>query len=223
VYTLNECYQIIDALYKEYKNVYVGIRICPCRQSMNFYDKDISNITDLTFVFSKKPGKKKHMKYTTFISLEKAKKLLKRFEQEGFVHSMFGGCGKFIDGSINLSICNCMRRKEGKGSGCIPMTLATEYGTFRYEKPHNLAIISQEKCKGIEDCGECQEICNFNARITNPKTGKIQIIKDRCLGCGLCVSHCPEGANTLRFIPDNKVQFYQNLFKNIQMQHSNIP
>lgn len=222
VYTLNECYHIIDALYKEYPNVYVAIRVCPCRQAMEIYDTQISNITDLTFVFSKTPGKKKRMEYTTFISLEKAKKLLRKFDREGFVHAMFGGCAKFIDGSINLAICNCMRRRDGKGSGCIPMTLATEYGTFKYEKPHNIAKIDQDKCQGFKNCGECIEYCNFEARVLEPRNGKIKIIEERCLGCGLCVSHCSEGANAIQFVPENKVQFYQNLFKNIQIKQKNL-
>jgi len=222
VYTLSECYKILDTLYRDYPHVYVAMRICCCRQSMEYYDEDISNITDLCFVFSEQSGKKKRMPYTKFISLEEAKRLLKKFDDEGFVHTMFGGCAKMIDGSINLSICNCMRRRNGKGSGCIPMTLATEYDAFFYEKPHNIAIIDQDKCKGVDDCGECIPYCNFDARIRD-KNGKIKILNDKCLGCALCLTHCPEGANTIKFLPENKVWFYQNLFKNIKQQHDRLP
>ncbi|MHA1281467.1 MAG: ATP-binding protein [Promethearchaeota archaeon] len=223
VYTLGECYKILDTLYRDYPHVYVAIRICPCRQAMQYYDKDISNITDLCFVFSDKPGKKKHMEYTMYISLDKAKKLLKKFDREGFVHTMFGGCAKMIDGSINLSICNCMRRRDGKGSGCIPLTLMVEHDAFFYEKPHNLAIIDQEKCKGAEECGKCIPYCQFDARVIDETNGKIKIINDKCYGCGLCLTHCPEGANTLKFLPENKVQFYQNLFKNIRKKYKKLP
>lgn len=223
VYTLSECYKILDTLYRDYPHVYVAMRICCCRQSMNYYDTEISNITDLCFVFSDKPGVKKHMKYTKFISLDMAKRLLKKFDKEGFVHTMFGGCAKMIDGSINLSICNCMRRKDGRGSGCIPLTLAMDYDAFYYEKPHNLAIIDQEKCKGVDECGECLPCCQFDARIVDPKNGKIKILNEKCLGCALCLTHCPEGANSIQFLPENKVWFYNNLFKNIKRQHERLP
>jgi len=223
VYTLSECYKILDTLYLNYPNVYVALRICCCRQSMEYYDDDISNITDLCFVFSETPGKKKRMKYTKFVSLDTAKRLLKKFDEEGFVHTMFGGCAKMVDGSLNLSICNCMRRREGKGSGCIPLTLATENDAFFYEKPHNLAIIDQNKCKGVDDCGECLPYCNFDARILDPKNGKIKILNDKCMGCALCLTHCPEGANSIKFLPENKVWFYQNLFKTIKKQHEGLP
>jgi len=223
VYTLEECYKIIDILYKNYPYVYVGMRICCCRQAMQYYDKDMSNITDLTFVYSEKPGIKKRMEFTKFISLEEAKRLLKKFDHEGFVHTMFGACARFIDGSINLSICNCSRRRNGRGNGCVPMALCMDYDAYEYHKPHNLAIIDQNKCTGVKDCGECIPYCNYDARVVDPSNGKIKIINNKCLGCGLCLSHCPEGANTIKFLPENKTWFYQNMFRNIRKYYKKIP
>ncbi len=223
VYTLEECYKIIDILYKDYPHVYVGMRLCCCRHSMGYYDDEISNVTDLTFVYSDKPGLKKRMGYTKFISLDEAKRLLKKFDNEGFVHTMFGACARFIDGSINLSICNCMRRRDGKGSGCIPLTLAMEHESFLFHKPHNIAIIDPSKCVGVEECGECIPFCNFDARIVDKSNGKIKIITDKCQGCGLCLSHCPEAASTIKYLPENKAWFYQNMFKKLQKRYKKIP
>ncbi len=208
VYTLEECLNILDTLYKDYPHVYVALRICCCRQSRNIYDKDCSNITDLTFVYSKTPGVKKHMRYTTFVSLDEAKRLLKKFDKEGFVHTMFGGCAKLVDGSINLSICNCRRNI------CIPMDLHIDYDTFDYQNPHNLAINDPVKCKGWKECGKCLELCHFEAR-EKQENGKIKVIKEKCQGCALCVHHCPNGANKIKFLPENKILFYQNLFKDL--------
>ncbi|MHA1291539.1 MAG: ATP-binding protein [Promethearchaeota archaeon] len=223
VYTIDECYKILDILYRHHPHVYVGMRICCCRQAMEYYDKDISNITDLTFIFSKTPGVKKHFDFTKFISLEEAKRLLKKFDDEGFVHTMFGACARYIDGSINLSICNCSRRRNNKGNGCIPMTLKEEYNTFIYHKPHNIAIIDQNKCIGVYDCGKCIEYCNFDARVIDINNGKIKILNNKCQGCGLCLTHCPEGANSIKFLPENKIYFYRRLFKNIIRQHKRLP
>ena len=212
VYTLNECMKILDSIYEEYPHVYVGMRICACRQSKNYYSEEISNVTDLMFIFSKVPNEKlkKPMVYTKFITLDHAKKLLKKFEHEGFVHTMFGACARYLDGSANLSICNCRR------DTCVPLSLKMDHNFFKYHKPHNLAIINQKKCKGVKECGKCIEYCHFDARIKDPKNGKIKILNNKCYGCGLCVSHCPEGANIIKFLPHNKIYFYQNLFKEIK-------
>ena len=35
VYTLSECFKILDTLYKDYPHVFVALRICCCRQSMD--------------------------------------------------------------------------------------------------------------------------------------------------------------------------------------------
>lgn len=211
VYTLQECYKILDALYARYPNAYVGMRICPCRQSRTLYDKHDCNITDLTFVFTTEPGKKKRMPYTTFISLDEAKKLLKRFDERGFAHAMFGGCARFIDGSLTVTICNC---KKGI---CIPIDMALKYDTLKYHKPHNIVDFDESKCIGIEKCGKCVEVCQFDARFVNKK-GELVYLPDKCLGCGLCANNCPTSANTIRFLHENKIYFYQNLFRKIKQK-----
>lgn len=213
VYTLEECIEIYDTLFRDFPYVNVGVRICPCRQARGNYDKNDLNITDLNFFFSKEPGKKKMMDFTTFISLKEAKKLLIKLDQSGFVHTMFGACARYVDGSILLSICNCKR------GVCIPMDLHLDYDGFIFQKPHNVIVIDQNKCKGIEECGKCLDICYFNARVLDPSNGKIKIINKNCMGCGLCRPVCTEGANKMKFLPKSKVLFYHNLFKNIYAQY----
>lgn len=218
VYTLNEINNILDILYRNYPNVYVGIRICCCRQALGNYDNDISNITDFTFIFSKIPGKKKRMQYTKFISLDEAKRLLRKFDREGFVHITYGGCARYIDGTVGLTICNCMKRRNGVGNACIPMQFH-EQEAFFYHKPHNIAIIDQDKCKGVEECGKCIDLCNFDARVIDSNNGKIKIIREKCLGCALCLHHCPGRANRLVFLPKSKVHFYESIFKDLQRKY----
>ncbi len=217
VYTLEECYKIIDALYEDHPHVYVGLRICPCRQARSLYDKHGSNVTDLTFIFSDTPGKKKQMDFTTFISLSEAKRLLKKFDNEGLIHTMFGYCARYMDGSISLAICNC------KSNVCIPLDLKLKNDFFHFHDPHNLAIVNQKKCLGVENCGKCLEVCQFDARVKDPSNGKIKIIDDKCFGCGLCLNRCPEKANKIRFLPENKMYFYPNLFTDIKKQHKKLP
>jgi len=209
VYTLEECVQIYETLFRDFPYVYVGVRICPCRQAREKYDKNDLNVTDLNFFFSKTPGKNKWIKFTKFISIEEAKKLLIKMDQRGFVHTMFGGCAHLADGSVMLSLCNCKR------GICMPMDWALEKDQFLYQKPHNLAVIDQNNCIGVEECGKCLKYCYYNARVIDLSNGKIKIIDENCMGCGLCRASCPQGANIMKFLYKSKVLFYQNLFKDV--------
>ena len=40
------------------------------------------------------------------------------------------------------------------------------------------------------DCGACVEVCRFHARTMDD--GRLVIDKDKCYGCGVCRSSCPE-------------------------------
>lgn len=208
IYTLQECFQILDSIYAHYPNAYVGLRTCACRQGRNAFDDEYPKVTDLTFVYSKTPGKRKSFRDGIFISLERGKQLLRDLDASGAVHTMFGGCAKWVDGSVSVSICNCRR------GICVPLTLALDYDAFELYPPHNKAIIDPQKCRGQNDCGKCLDVCQFDARIVDPQSGKIQVLENKCYGCGLCATHCPEGATQIRFLHGKKVGFYQNLFQN---------
>ena len=99
------------------------------------------------------------------------------------------------------------------------MVLTLEHECFIYNKPHNIAIIDQDKCKGVKECGKCIDLCNFDARVVDPTNGKIKIIREKCYGCALCLHHCPGHANRLVFLPKNRIYFYENIFKNFRRKH----
>lgn len=60
--------------------------------------------------------------------------------------------------------------------------------------------INQDRCKG---CGECADICEFNAITT--AGGKALVFPDLCHSCGGCVKICPERAITERERPIGKI------------------
>ncbi len=217
VYTLGECLQVVDALFVRYPNVYVGLRICPCRQAREKYDENLPNLTDLTFIFSDTPGKQKDIAFNTFISLPKAKQLLRKLDQLGYVHTMFGGCAQLVDGSVSVAICNCLR------GVCIPMDMALDFNASIYHKPHNVAEVNPARCTGPQECGQCQELCHFHARAIETQSGKMQVLAKKCLGCGLCATHCPNHATRMRFLPQSKIMFYRNLFKKIKTRAATQP
>jgi len=42
-----------------------------------------------------------------------------------------------------------------------------------------------------KDCEQCISTCFYNA-ITKDNEGKIMVLPEKCNGCGLCISICPE-------------------------------
>ncbi|NMB64296.1 MAG: 4Fe-4S binding protein [Spirochaetes bacterium] len=57
---------------------------------------------------------------------------------------------------------------------------------------HFFAVINPELCT---QCGTCETRCQIQA-IQNTD-GLRSIIQQKCIGCGLCVSTCPNNAITL--------------------------
>lgn len=61
--------------------------------------------------------------------------------------------------------------------------------TYKETRGKIVVSFDQEKCT---DCGLCEEVCNWEAiRMVD---GVIEIAKDRCEGCAVCVCSCPSGA-----------------------------
>ncbi len=55
--------------------------------------------------------------------------------------------------------------------------------------PEDSYRIDQTSCI---DCGECENVCPYNAIITTG--GKPSIIQSKCKECGNCAAICPEDA-----------------------------
>lgn len=47
----------------------------------------------------------------------------------------------------------------------------------------------------------CSRVCPVNALVTNSETGVVELKKDKCIGCKLCVMACPFG--NIRFVCDS--------------------
>jgi ferredoxin len=55
------------------------------------------------------------------------------------------------------------------------------------DKGQQIELTHNNSCS---NCGECIEVCHFEARYFENK--QIVINRDRCYGCGLCAGVCPE-------------------------------
>jgi Na+-translocating ferredoxin:NAD+ oxidoreductase subunit B len=115
------------------------------------------------------------------ISKDEAYEILKKSEEAGLVHLT----GNVQNGQIY--ICNCC------GCCCGVLSSVNKYGFSEGVNSHFYAVIDEALCIS---CGVCaDERCQVNA--IEEKEDSYQIIQNKCIGCGLCISTCPEEAITL--------------------------
>lgn len=133
------------------------------------------------------PENAKHFSGPEVASVEKLTKesalaLVKDFETNGLVHSIWTFKTPFIGG-----ICNCDR------AGCLAMK-SWEHGFNVFFRAEYIAEVNKDLCKG---CRNCIKQCQFGALYFDSTNCKAAIAKDKCFGCGVCRAVCLENAITL--------------------------
>jgi len=117
------------------------------------------------------------------LTTEEAKKLLRQFDREGLVHSVWTFKTPFIG-----AICNC-------SPDCLAYQLQVVRGLmdimFRAEYE---ASIDPLQCVG---CRNCKGICQFDAVGYSVENRKCFIDPLKCYGCGVCRSVCKKDAVVL--------------------------
>ncbi|MHA1270611.1 MAG: hypothetical protein ACTSPY_12535 [Candidatus Helarchaeota archaeon] len=200
IYTLDELKKIINRIDHNYislsnESPAFLIRPCPCRDAQRKYSKKLPNITDILFTSNKKNFSE--TKNNRFITKSDLFKKLDYFDKKGLVHIVLG-CMGVNGGGIN--ICNCHK------SVCFVLQAVLGRDMKRgLEKGPSVAVVDQNKCKGIEECGICLERCVFHARTVENGLGKV--VLENCYGCGLCANSCPEHA-TIMVLRNNYTPTY---------------
>ncbi len=106
-------------------------------------------------------------------------KLLNDSDDRGLVHQII----YFPSPNYYYVICNCCT--------CCCESLQN-YKKFLTPKVVKSDFIEQTDIKACVDCGECVEICPFDAR--KIIKGELIVDQSKCFGCGLCIRKCPEDA-----------------------------
>lgn len=132
------------------------------------------------------------------LSKEEAYELLKKTEREGLVH-MTLNTQKESSGICSCCPCCCSLLK-----GLIHFN-----NSRAFMKSNFLPKINTAQCIL---CLNCVEICPVKAIVhylghgESDSSEKTIVLEDRCIGCGLCASHCPQDAIILKkvqnFIPE---------------------
>ena len=119
---------------------------------------------------------------------EEAKRVIRKFDEDGLVHSVWTGMTPFVVG-----LCNCDRdcgayrfyiEKRGR-----PSFFRAEY----------VCAVDPDRCSG---CKSCMKQCQFGAQFYSHRQSKVYIDPTRCFGCGVCMAACPSDA--VKLIPRRK-------------------
>ncbi len=123
-----------------------------------------------------------HPERSRLISQDEAVKILEEEHRRGHVHHAF-----FKDAMLQryFAICNCC-------SCCCGAMHAHQNGSPMLASSGYVAQVDEQLCI---TCGDCEAVCPFKAVHSE---GSIRIDTIACMGCGVCVSHCLQGAITLQ-------------------------
>jgi Na+-translocating ferredoxin:NAD+ oxidoreductase subunit B len=157
----------------------IAVANCPCRITAGNCEKPL----DVCLSFDGAARYLTERGIARSSSLENALDILKKSEKAGLVHTGSNNAGKL------LFLCNCCP------CCCHFLRLITEHKfSEAVAKSSYYATVDPYRCSG---CGKCITYrCPIGAivikeEVSNPR-------EDVCIGCGLCVSTCPEEAITLR-------------------------
>jgi Na+-translocating ferredoxin:NAD+ oxidoreductase subunit B len=152
---------------------------CICRKEQHLLGKECKKPRETCLALAPLPGIFENSPWGRPISKEEAYGVLQKSEKAGLVH-MTGNVQ-----SGHFFICNCCGCCCGVLRGIntlgIPPNIVNSH--FYAEVDPNVCIA----------CGTCKdERCQINAIEQGEET--YRVIKEKCIGCGLCVSTCPSDA-----------------------------
>ena len=150
---------------------------CICKKEKGLIGKPCDRPLDVCLAIAPVPGIFDDYPTGRVISKAEAYELLRKSEEAGLVHLT----GNVQHGQIY--ICNCCRCCCGVLRGINQLGVPAS----RVVNSHYYAEIDPDRCTV---CGLCaNERCQVNA--IEEGEDSYHIIRERCIGCGLCISTCP--------------------------------
>ncbi len=115
---------------------------------------------------------------------EEAKKVLRSFDKQGMVHSIWTFKTPYIGGICNCDQ-DCLAYRTQVKANLLQVMFRAEY----------VGLVDWELCKG---CKNCLKQCQFGAIRYSNSMKKATIEMKECYGCGVCRATCQQGAITLK-------------------------
>jgi ferredoxin len=114
------------------------------------------------------------------LSKQEARKIIRGFDLEGLVHSIWTGVTPYV-----IGICNC-------DHDCLAYGGYIERGGQpSFFKADYIYQVNIELCNG---CKACMSQCQFGAQFYSSALSRVYISPEKCFGCGVCRAACPTNA-----------------------------
>jgi ferredoxin len=158
-----------------------GVVDCICRTQKALIGYPCEHPVDVCMVLSTQPGAfDNNVTGIRILNRDEALSTLHRAAQAGLVHCVSNNQKEM------WYICNCCTCSCSVLRGMAEMGIANVVARSAFVNQ-----VDESLCIG---CGECLDLCQFNA-LTLGDVITVQGI--RCVGCGLCVPVCPQEALSL--------------------------
>jgi NAD-dependent dihydropyrimidine dehydrogenase PreA subunit len=156
---------------------------CVCKKEKKLLDHGCDKPLEICTAYAPIPGVFDNSGHQRSISKAEAYAVLNKAEEAGLVHLTWNvENGHFF-------ICNCC------GCCCGVLTAINEFGINASDVINSsyFAEINPDECVA---CGTCKdERCQVNA--IEAGDDAYRVIREKCIGCGLCVTTCPSEAISL--------------------------
>jgi len=186
---------------------YIAVMDCPCKRSLGVTDPELLNscicVGQKTAEFwVDRCGEKYHARR---ITQQEALDMVKKFRKKGYINQVFLKVGT---GGATGVICNC--HVDSCSELRVHLVLRKCAPDLRMTADSGYSVqYDPSKCK---HCGACAKICQFKA--FEYKNDRPEYNRQFCLGCGLCIEHCPGGALSLYVDEDKPVPMDMDIVRN---------
>lgn len=169
-------YQKVSAIIEKGKSF--GVADCICKKEKSLLGKTCRHPLEVCLGIAPVPGIFENHHWGRPITKAEAYEILRKAEESGLVHLISN-----VE-SGHYFICNCC------GCCCGVLRTINELNMEGVVNSHYYAWIDPDYCSA---CGICAtDRCQVKAIENGRET--FRVIKERCIGCGLCITTCPSEA-----------------------------